>query len=87
VRLVIDLPADTQQLLEAPDVDQPLAGVPRPGQERLVDLEDRPVRETRQVAAGGVVVEILGVVLTERGVKSVGGYALLLPGPPVRRTP
>ena len=66
VGLVVDPPADREQVLEAPAADQVVAAIARPVQEGLVDLRDRPVRERREIPARGVLVEIL-VGLVVRG--------------------
>jgi hypothetical protein len=59
VGLVEDPPARGQQVLEALETDELLSPVPRPAQERLVDARDRAVGRRREVAAGGVLVEVL----------------------------
>ena len=59
--------------------DEVLARVARPAQERLVDLDDRPVGRRRQVAAGRVLVEVLGAlreqVVARPGTAPVRGSA------------
>jgi hypothetical protein len=71
VRLVVDPPAGREQVLEPPAADQVLAPVAGPGQERLVDLDDQPARQRRQVAARRVLVQILGALLEQRLVDRV----------------
>jgi hypothetical protein len=50
-----------EQVLEPLAADEVFAPVPRPGQERLIDFDDHPVRQRRDVAARSVLVEILRV--------------------------
>jgi hypothetical protein len=63
VGLVIDLRARAQQVTEAAPADQLGAAEAGPGQERLVDLDDGPVRERGEVSARSMVVQLLGILL------------------------
>ena len=67
MRLVEDPPSGCQQVLEPPMPDQVRDGVARPGQERGVGPNDGPVGSGREVAAGGVLVEVLEAFLDEGG--------------------
>ena len=66
VRLVIDPPAARQQLGEALAADELVAPVAGPAQERGVDAHDQPVGIGGQVAAGRVLVEVLGALVGRR---------------------
>jgi hypothetical protein len=85
VGLVIDPAAGREQILEALSADQVVAPVPRPGQQRLVDLRDGSVRERREVAARGMLVEIFGAVLQQASIGRLVGL-VLLGQPPARLT-
>ena len=65
VGLVVDPAAGGEQVLEAPRAHERLPAQPRPRLEGPVDPHDRPVRERREVAAGGVLEEVLGAVLAQ----------------------
>ena len=72
VRLVEDPAAGGEQVLEPPAADEVLPPVAGPGQEGLVDLDDEPAGERREIAAGGVLVEVLGVLLEQTPAGALG---------------
>ncbi len=68
VRLVVEPPADAQEVLEAPQADELLAAVAGPLQERPVDADDQAVGVRRQVPARRVLVEVERALLDLLGV-------------------
>jgi hypothetical protein len=72
VRLVVDPPADGEQVGEPALPDDLVTLVAEPTEQRRVDLDDRAVEQGRQVPARGVVVEILGAVLEQRRQRRTG---------------
>jgi hypothetical protein len=63
VRLVVDPTAHAEQVLEALDAHELLALIARPLEERRVDPEERPVRRRREIAAGRVLEQVLGLLV------------------------
>ena len=62
--VVEDPAADAQKILEALVADEILPVHADPVQEGLVGADDGAVRQGREIAAGGVLVELLGVSMS-----------------------
>ena len=60
MRVVEDPAADAQKFLEALVADEILPVHADPGEEGLVGPDDGAVRQGREIAAGGALVEFLG---------------------------
>jgi len=69
--LVEDAVAGREQVLETATAYQGAAVIAGPGQEGRVGLDDGSVGQRRQVASGGVVVQLSRVVVGQGGVERV----------------
>jgi hypothetical protein len=61
----MDLSPGRKQVLKPPLGEMLDAAMTGPSAEGLVQLHDRPIGQSREIGTGGVLIELLGVILEE----------------------